>query len=213
MAASVQEAASEEPNHSLDDGVVCLRREYASMARNDGGVGREELPGPSVAAAVEAARRERRCRDVESVRVSVRIAGDLAEDPVGVSARREDDRRPELRAGEVGKGKPDDDYDAGCRYDHASSSSGRCQSVPSAASLRRVVSDGISSGATVTRTREPAGRLSGSTGRMLPSGSTSAWIIRCTVRVYRKAVDVDQPRSATFAAAEASSPFGSPPYP
>ena len=49
-----EEAALKEPNDSLDEGVVDGGRQHAGMARDDGGVGREDLVRASVADAVEA---------------------------------------------------------------------------------------------------------------------------------------------------------------
>ena len=108
--------------------------------------------------------------------------------------RRQDHGRPELRLREVGERKRNENYPAGCRCDHAASSSGRFQSA-SAASLSSAVSSlrGASS-RIVTSARRGPGSWTSSSRRTFPLESTTASRVRIIITLQTWMVPQSVPR-------------------
>lgn len=115
------------------------------------------------------------CVNLDRRWISICATGDLAKKPVAVRGIGQNNRGPQLRAGQIGERKSDQDDRAGCRWDHAASSSGRLQSRASACSLSKADSSvGGASSSTVINARRGLPVAIGPTGRTRPSASTTA---------------------------------------
>jgi hypothetical protein len=104
--------ASENPHNRVYDLVASVRAERGDLSHHQLLVGSEELARPGVAVRVERARTEARRRQVNRSRVAVRIAGDLAEDPVAATSVGQNDSRAQPGLGQVREWEGNEHYRA-----------------------------------------------------------------------------------------------------
>jgi hypothetical protein len=104
---------AENPYDRVDDLVLGVRTEDGDLSNHQLLVGGEELTRPGVAVSAERARTEARRCQVNRSRIAVRVAGDLAEDPVATTSVGQSDSRTQLSLGQVREWERNENYRAG----------------------------------------------------------------------------------------------------
>jgi len=108
----------------------------------------EKLPWPGVACDAKGPRGEAVRGKFDSMGTPVRIAYDLAQNPVRTAGVSKNHSRSEFRLRQIRERNEGKDTCSCCRYDHAASSSGRFQSFPRVRSLNTAAAfvdrDGVS---------------------------------------------------------------------
>jgi hypothetical protein len=157
-----------------------LGRERSHRALEQGLVRREQLAGAREAQALQATFVKVGFCQRHGKRISVRVAGDLAQEPIATPSISQQQRRSQLGGRKVGKRKRQQDYLPACKWAHAASSSLRDQSAANAGSLKaaphKAVSAERGSPVKVTNTRRGTSALAAVSSRKcnFPLGCSTA---------------------------------------
>jgi hypothetical protein len=90
-----------------------IRSQRGDFSYHQISAGSEQLAWPGIAVGAERARAEARWRQMHGSWVAIRIARNLAEDPVAAAGIGQDDGRPELRLRQIRERERDENYPAG----------------------------------------------------------------------------------------------------
>src|SRR5712691_6012804 len=93
---SMEARAPQNLDDRVDELLAGLRAESGDFSNHQLSAGSEQLARPGVALGAERAGPEARRCQMNGSRVAVRIAGDLAEDPVAAASVGQGDSRPQL---------------------------------------------------------------------------------------------------------------------
>src|SRR6266508_1737636 len=110
---SMDARAAQNPDDRVDQVLAGLRAENDDFSNHQLPAGGEQLAGASVAVGTERARTKAGRRQMNGSRVTVRIAGDLAEDPVAAASVGQGDSRTQLRLRQIREWERNDNYPAG----------------------------------------------------------------------------------------------------
>jgi len=106
-------SGTENADDRLDDLFAGVSGEDGDLGDHQLLAGGEELARPGVAVRPERPRTEARLRQLNSARIAIRVAGDLAEDPVRAPGVGQSDSRAQLGLRQVGEWERNENYRAG----------------------------------------------------------------------------------------------------
>ena len=105
--------AAQHPDHGIDELLAGFWPKNGNFTNHQLPAGSEQLAGAGVAVGTERARPEAGRRQMHGARVAVRIARNLAEDPVAPASVGQGDGRTQLRLRQIREWERNEDYPAG----------------------------------------------------------------------------------------------------
>jgi hypothetical protein len=105
--------AAQNRDDSADEMLAGVGIQGGDFSHHQISAGGEQFSRPRIAIGAKRARREARRWKVDSTRVAVSIACNLAQDPVTTACVGQDGCRPELGLREIGERERDENYPAG----------------------------------------------------------------------------------------------------
>jgi len=105
--------AAQNRDDGFNEVLASLGIQSGDFSHHQISAGGEQLPRPGIAVGAKRARREARRRKVDSARVAVGVARNLAQDPVTTARVGQDGGWPELGLREIGERERNENYPAG----------------------------------------------------------------------------------------------------